>query len=67
MQSPHDALRRNILSLSKQLHQALVFGEDTDVIYLFILFLFFFSRQDKTFIIATLRLQLFGTQLARKR
>ena len=45
MQSPHDALRRNILSLSKQLHQALVFGEDTDVIYLFY-FIFFF--QDKT-------------------
>ena len=47
MQSSHNALRRNIISnwfydlialrvdaLSKQLHQALVFGEDTDVIYL---------------------------------
>ena len=47
MQSSHSTLRRNIISnwfydvialrvdaLSKQLHQALVFGEDTDVIYL---------------------------------
>ena len=40
MQSFHDALRRNISitlkmdALSKQLHQAPVFGEDTDVIYL---------------------------------
>ena len=47
MQSSHNALRRNIISnwfydvialrvdaLSKQLHQALVFGEDADVIYL---------------------------------
>ena len=47
MKSSHDALRRNIYyrirldvitlkmdELSKQLHQASFFGEDTDVIYL---------------------------------
>ena len=44
MQSFYDALTRNILSyiiitlkmdaLSKQLHQAPIFGEDTDVLYL---------------------------------
>ena len=41
MQSSHDVLRQNILSnwfatssLSKQLHQASFFGQDTDVIYL---------------------------------
>ena len=41
MQSSHDVLRQNILSnwfatssLSKQLHQAPFFGQDTDVIYL---------------------------------
>ena len=46
MQSSHDALRRDLVSnwfltsslfkmdaSSKQLHQAPVFGEDTDVIY----------------------------------